>query len=37
MHNLCKMLRWVLERDGGVFIEDKDDWMPNKSEAIQEL
>ena len=37
MYDLYKMLRQVLEGDEGVFINDKDDWMANRDEVIQEL
>ena len=37
MYDLYKWLRRVLEGDEGVFIDNKDDWLTNKSEAIQEL
>ena len=37
MHDLCKIPRQVLEGGEGVFIDNKDDWVANESEAIQEL
>ena len=37
MYDLYKILRRVFEGDEGVFIEDKDDWLTNRCEAIQEL
>ena len=37
MYDLYKMWRRVFEGDEGVFIDNKDDWMTNKSEAVQEL
>ena len=30
MYDLYKMLRRVLEEEGGVFIDNKDDWVANE-------
>ena len=37
MYDLYKWRRQVLEGDEGVFMDNKDDWVVNKGEAIQEL
>ena len=35
MHDLCKLLRRVLEGDEGVFIDNKDDWVANKMKQFK--
>ena len=37
MYDLYKILRRVLEGGEGVFIDNKDDWLSDRDEAIQEL
>ena len=37
MHDLCRILRRVLEGDEGVFIDNKDDWMANEVKQSRAL
>ena len=37
MHDLCRILRRVLEGDEGVFIDNKDDWMTDEVKQSRAL
>ena len=37
MHDLCRILRRVFERDEGVFIDNKDDWMTDEVKQSRAL
>ena len=37
MHDLCKILRRVLEGDEGVFIDNKDDWTTDEVKQSRAL